>query len=266
MLQSAPKDFEERVYNLWDGLADLPLAETRLSLDLLFSRIVKWIGADNAFWVGTVRVQDLKSAKKDILYGWRLRAAERWRPAPEEDEAFIRKILVHMERDPGMTTEKVISEAGRFRSYRLHDGFIDLEAYRKTSQYQMYFQKAGITDRIWCMFPVNEDAESLFCFDRIRRRRHFTREDERLVQQTLRGIKWYHRQLLLNHGLLVGDAPLSPAHRRLLPHLLSDKSEKEIAGVIGLTPATTHKYVTDIYRSFNVTSRAGLITLWMGGA
>jgi DNA-binding CsgD family transcriptional regulator len=253
------------VYELWDELADLPLADTRGSMDLLFGQIVKWIGADNAFWVGTVRIKDIESDGEDILYGWRLRAAERWRPSPEEDESFIRKILSHMERDPGMTTREIIRQSGRFRSYRLHDGFIDMDAYRKTPQYQLYFQQSGITDRIWCVFPVNEDAESMFCFDRIRRRKRFSCEDERIVQQTLRGIKWYHRQLLLNHGLLVGEAPLSPTHRRVLPHLLSEKSEKEIAGTLGLTPATTHKYVTDIYRSFNVTSRAGLITLWMGG-
>lgn len=256
----------EKIHGLWDELADLPLAETRTSIELLFSRIAGLIGADNAFWVGVARVQDAATARKDILYGWRLRAAERWIPRTEENQELIRKILAHMERDPGMSTRKVISEAGRFRTYRLHDGFIDFEAFRRTPQYQVYFEQGGITDRIWCVFQMNRDAESLFAFDRIRRRSRFTPEHERLVAHALRGIKWFHRQLLLNHGLLVGQTPLSPAHRRLLPQLLSHKSEKEIAGALGLSRATTHKYVTDIYRSFNVSSRAGLMTLWMGGA
>ena len=254
------------IYGLWDELADQPLSEGRVAIDLLFSRIAGWIGADDAFWIGIARVQDAVHADRDILHGWRLRAAERWITKPEYNQEFIRKVLAHMERDPGLSTRKVISEAGRFRSYRLRDGFIDFEAFRRTPQYQMYFQKGGITDRIWCVFPVNEDAESLFCFDRIRRRSRFTDEHEMLVARALRGIKWFHRQLLLNHGLLVGRTPLSPAHRRLLPHLLSDKSEKEIADTLGLSRATTHKYVTDIFRSFNVSNRAGLITLWMGGA
>lgn len=256
----------DKIYALWDELSDLPLAEFRASIELLFSRICEWIGADDAFWVGIARVQDEPHAANDILYGWRLRTAERWITRPEYNAEFIRKVLAHMERDPGMSTRKVISEAGRFRSYRLHDGFIDFAAFRRTPQYQLYFEKGGITDRIWCVFPVNKDAESLFCFDRIRRRSRFTPEHERVVGQTLRGIKWFHRQLLLNHGLLVGNAPLSPAHRRLLPQLLSHKSEKEIADILGLSRATTHKYVTDIYRSFNVSSRAGLMTLWMGGS
>ncbi len=195
-----------------------------------------------------------------------MRAAERWITRPEYNAEFIRKVLAHMERDPGLSTRKIIGEAGRFRTYRLHDGFIDFETFRQTPQYQMYFQKGGITDRIWCVLPVNRDAESLFCFDRIRRRARFTPQHEQLVAHALRGIKWFHRQLLLNHGLLVGDAPLSPAHRRLLPHLLSHKSEKQIAAALRLSRATTHKYVTDIYRSFGVTSRAGLMALWMGGA
>jgi len=255
----------DKIFALWDELADLPLAETREAIDRLFSRIAERIGADNAFWVGVARVQDAPAAKKDILYGWRLRAAERWLPRAEENPEFIRKVLAHMERDPGMSTRKIISESGRFRTCRLRDGFIDFEAFRRTPQYQMYFQKGGITDRIWCVFPVNQDAESLFAFDRICRRSRFTLEHEQFVAHALRGIKWFHRQLLLNHGLLVGHAPLSPAHRRLLPQLLSGKTEKEIAEALGLSRATTHKYVTDIFRSFNVSSRAGLITLWMGG-
>jgi DNA-binding CsgD family transcriptional regulator len=256
----------DKIHGLWDDLADLPLSETRASIELLLGRIAEWIGADDAFWIGVARLQDVESAHNDILYGWRLRAAERLIQRPEYGPEFIKKVLAHMESDPGMTTRKIISESGRFRSYRLHDGFIDFEAFRLTPQYQMYFERGGITDRIWCVFPVNQDAESLFCFDRIRRSAHFTQEDERLAAHALRGIKWFHRQQLLNHGLLVGNAPLSQAHRRLLPHLLSHKAEKEIAEAIGLSRATTHKYVTDIYRSFNVTSRAGLITLWMGKA
>lgn len=259
-------DSTDKIYALWDELADLPLAESRASIELLFSRVCEWIGADDAFWIGITRVKDEPHAANDILYGWRLRTAERWITKPEYNAEFIRKVLAHMERDPGMSTRQVISEHGRFRSHRLHDGFIDFEAFRQTPQYQMYFEKGGISDRIWCVFPVNRDAESMFCFERLRRSDRFTPEHEQVVAQTLRGIKWFHRQLLLNHGLLVGNAPLSPAHRRLLPHLLSHKSEKEIADIVGLSRATTHKYVTDIYRSFNVSSRAGLMALWMGGA
>jgi Response regulator containing a CheY-like receiver domain and an HTH DNA-binding domain len=259
-------DPTEKIHVLWDDLADLPPVESRAAIELLFARIAGWIGADDAFWIGVARVWDETHSEGDALYGWRLRAAERWIMKPEYDAEFIRKVLAHMDRDPGMSTRKVISEYGRFRSYRLHDGFIDFEAFRATPQYQMYFEKGGITDRIWCVFPVNRDAESLFCFDRIRREERYTAEDARLVEQALRGIKWFHRQLLLNHGLLVGATPLSPAHRRLLPQLLSHRAEKEIAETLGLSRATTHKYVTDIYRSFGVSSRAGLMSLWMGGA
>lgn len=258
-------ELPQSVYSFWDELSDSPLEESRRSLDLLFSRVAEWIGADNAFWFGTARVRDARNAKKDSLHGWRLRAAERWLPRTEECQDLVRKILAHMERDPGTSTREIIRQAGSFRSYRLRDGFIDFKEYRKTPHYEMYFKQAGVTDRIWCVFPVNRDTESLFCFDRINQRRHFTEAHEMLVAQALRGIKWYHRQLLLNHGLLVGDTALSPAHRRLLLQLLSGKSEKQIADVLGLRRATTHKYVTDVYRSFNVNSRVELMTLWSGG-
>jgi len=109
----------EQIYELWDELADLPLAETRQSIELLFSKLSGWIGADNASWIGIIRVRDDESSGEDILHGWRLRAAERWLPPTEQSQEFIRKVLAHMERDPGMSTRKVVSQAGRFRSFNV---------------------------------------------------------------------------------------------------------------------------------------------------
>ncbi len=86
---------------------------------------------------------------------------DKWLPPTEECQDFIRKVLTHMERDPGMSTRRIMQQSGRSRSYRLHDGFIDCKAFRQTDQYKMYFEQGGITDRIWCVFPVNQDAESL---------------------------------------------------------------------------------------------------------
>ncbi|WP_269540599.1 hypothetical protein [Cerasicoccus fimbriatus] len=75
-------------------------------------------------------------------------SAERWLPPTPECADFIRKVLARMERDPGMSTQAVIRQAGTFRSCRLRDGFIDFQTFRKTPQYEMYFKQGGITDRI----------------------------------------------------------------------------------------------------------------------
>ena len=46
--------------------------------------------------------------------------------------------------------------------------------------------------------------------------------------------------------------------------LLTERGEKEIARDLDLTPATTHTYITALYRKFGVSGRAGLTALWLG--
>jgi hypothetical protein len=59
-----------------------------------------------------------------------------------------------------------------------------------------------------------------------------------LFAEVLRGIKWFHRNLLLSHGLLVASSPLTAGERRVLHVLLTDASEREVAARLGLTPGT----------------------------
>jgi DNA-binding CsgD family transcriptional regulator len=80
----------------------------------------------------------------------------------------------------------------------------------------------------------------------------------------MRGLTWFHRQVLLAHGLLIAHAPLSPIERRVLAHLLSDRSEKLIAAALGVSPASVHTYVKDVLRKFGVSGRKGLVALWLG--
>jgi DNA-binding NarL/FixJ family response regulator len=53
---------------------------------------------------------------------------------------------------------------------------------------------------------------------------------------------------------------LSPRLRQTLACLLQGDSEKQVAARLGLSPATTHQYVTALYRRFGVQSRAQLLT------
>jgi DNA-binding CsgD family transcriptional regulator len=47
--------------------------------------------------------------------------------------------------------------------------------------------------------------------------------------------------------------------RQTLACLAEGDSEKQIAGRLGLSPATVHQYVTMLYRRFQVRSRAQLL-------
>ena len=71
----------------------------------------------------------------------------------------------------------------------------------------------------------------------------------------LRGLTWFHRRVLLAHGLLVARSPLSLIERRALALLLTDRPEKLIAADFGVSLATAPIYVRDVLRKFGVSGR-----------
>ena len=166
--------------------------------------------------------------------------------------------------DPGLTTRAIVTKAGTFRVHRLRDGFVDFAELQRTAHYNVFYRETRIVDRMWAALPVNADSESYFVFDHVGSRRRFSVADVALVQHALRGIKWFHRQILLSHGLLIARHPLSPTQRRVLLELLTGKTEKAIAAALGQTPGTTHQYAVELYRKFGVKGRNRLTALWLG--
>ena len=92
----------------------------------------------------------------------------------------------------------------------------------------------------------------------------FTPYDRDLLAYALRPLKWFHRRVMLHHGLLIARAPLTPMERRLMSLLLTERVEKEIAYELALTLATTHTYISGLFRKFGVSGRSGLTALWLG--
>ena len=124
----------------------------------------------------------------------------------------------------------------------------------------MFSARYGTVDSLWVGFPINSDAESHFGFYA---RKVFTDGDYELLAYALRGIKWFHRQLMLTSGPLVARSPLTPTERKVLGLLLTKASEKQIADQLGLAASTTHQHVVALFRKFGVRSRAGLMSLWL---
>lgn len=56
---------------------------------------------------------------------------------------------------------------------------------------------------------------------------------------------------------------LSEREREVLAGLLKGKSELQIAEELFLAKGTVHKYVIQLYRSFGVSTRAELMSLWI---
>lgn len=252
-----------RRYALWDALSDFGSSAADEALRYCMKSICAWIGADNAFWLGTVRMVQGKHATTDSRSGWRIGAIEALKHARTSHRRIEASKQVFRSDDPGDTTRAVLAGAGSFRVHSLRTGLVDLRAFQKTEHYDFFYRKPGIRDRIWVVFPINADTESCFCFDRYGSTGQFSANALNTAAETLRGIKWFHRQLLLSHGLGVSIESITPAERRVLRELLSGAPEKEIAARLGLTPATTHQYVARIFRKFGVSGRANLMSLWV---
>ncbi len=250
------------IHTLWDELADYPAARADAALAHLMERVGTWLGADNMVWVGAARVGQGVAARRDAQYGWRGLAVSHWRVTPEL-LAASRLATDTQTSDPGMTTRALAASAGQWRTHRLRDGWVDFAAFRRTTHYATIYHGSNIGDRLFAGIPVNADSEAFLLADRYGAASRFRAGEAALLAYAMRGLKWFHRELLLFHGILVADKPLSPTERRIVRLLLTERSEAEIAAALGQSPATTHKYITALYRKYNVRGRAGLMARWL---
>jgi DNA-binding CsgD family transcriptional regulator len=257
-----PEDVTARVHALWDELADFGAHETEEALVCALQTIGELTRAQNAFWIGAVRV----GGEPDPLGGWRLRAMRRWRSTPEDDRVSR---LARQRFDRGIADPVTLAQtrqAGAFRSRLMRE--LAPPGFSSTPEYDLLYRSRQINDAIFAAFPVNEDAESYFGWYRAGslHREPFSELERDIVSYALRALKWFHRQVMLFHGLLVADAPLTPVERRLVSLLLTELSEKEIAQELRLAVATTHTYITSLFRKFGVSGRPGLTALWLGSS
>jgi DNA-binding CsgD family transcriptional regulator len=253
---------EDGVHTLWDDLADFEAARTDDALEHLLHAVSGIVNAQKAYWLGAVRVtRDAEEHARDPLNGWRPANIRYLDTLPADLQIYRHGI-----RNAASTgiSESVVNHArnaGRFRAVLLRDHVSP--AFFESALYDVHFRQRNAHDALFVVCPVNEDAESYYCFMRDERYPLFEAHERDRAASVLRALKWFHRQVMLSYGLLVATEPLTNAERRVAEQLLTPQSEKAIAKTLGMTPATIHSYVTAIYRKFGVTSRAGLTALWL---
>lgn len=255
-----------KVFKLWDELSEFGADKSDMALNHCLARISDLLRADNAFWAGSVRVVKEDDPRLDSTLGWRVGATH----LPYVDAAALqlRKLALQRldENKINEATAKIVAGAGEFRAYTLESGaLLNVDAFKETEHYDIFFRQAGVADRIWVITPVSEEVESYFCFDTCEKGRCFTQGELELTSQILRGVKWFHRQLILSHGLGICLETLTPSERRVKQCLLSGISEKEIAEQLSLSSGTVHQYAVRIYRKFGVKGRTEFMSLWLHG-
>ena len=251
------------IHDFWDQLTDFAPSQVDCTLARVFEALGALVQADNVFWAVVVRVVDGSRAAFDHELGWRVQSIEAWRP-PLPSKTSRRVAPSRAARTGGIPAgfiaPAVTRGAGRFRVHQLYGG-----ADARTEPPGPKGDPKTVSDRLWVVFPVTADVESYFVLDRTATGARFSTSDAALAASALRGIKWFHRQLLLSHGLVAAQRPLTTTERRVVRLLLTEQTEKEIAQALDLGFDTAHKHVIAIYRKFGVRSRTGLMALWLGG-
>ncbi len=249
---------QERIHGLWDELAAFEAAKSDAAVRHLLSSVAGMVDAQNAYWMGAVRMSE---DDRDPLLGWRPRIVRYLQPLPN-DETFTRDRLRSISR--GGIDEATVAHARLAGSYRARR-FCDLVSpeWFDSDTYKGYLGR-GIHDSLVVGVPVSKMAEGYYGFLRMRPNAPFTEQQRDIALYAMRGLTWFHRQILLAEGLLGARTALSPMERRVLALLLTDQSEKVIAANLDVAPATVHTYVRDVFRKFGVSGRNGLIALWLG--
>jgi DNA-binding CsgD family transcriptional regulator len=258
---SSPMDvsLQDRIHRLWDELAGFEAAQSEAALLHLLGAVSEMVDAQNAYWMGAVRLTD---DHRDPLRGWRPRVIRYLRPLPN-DTKFTQQRLRSLQQ--GRTVDEATvaqaRRAGTFRACRLKD--LVSSDWFKSDTYQGYVGR-GVHDSLTVAVPLSPMAEGYYGFLRMRENDPFTERQRDAAFHAMRGLTWFHRQVLLAHGVHAARTPLSPMERRVLALLLTDQSEKLIAANLGVTPSTAHTYVRGVFRKFGVSGRNGLIALWLG--
>lgn len=158
---------------------------------------------------------------------------------------------------------------GRLRTVRRAD-VIPAERWRAHPQHQ-FARALGFDDEVASMVPIGEGRECLLVVSRAYGdRRRFGHRERLLVHAVQGALRSFYRRLLEPPTDLAGRprlpglrVRLAPRHRAVLDQLLTGRSEKEIAAVLGLSPRTVHKYVETVFDAAHVSSRAELMALFI---
>jgi DNA-binding CsgD family transcriptional regulator len=258
-------EIRDRIYHLWDRLAEFPASQFQQALKYLMEEICQLICADNGYWLSALRMDKLDQSK-DVMLGWRPGPIVFLKAQPERQGLYDRNVkeieTCRHEYEINESTLNHVKNAGAFRATLLRDHVSP--AFFNSQHYLNDYKSLNITDTLFVVASINVDTEAYFCFQRIGSQIPFTQNDLEIVTYTLRSLNWFHKQVFLSYGLLAADKPLTPTEKKVMHLLLTGQSEKQIADTLQQKVDTTHKHVVNIYRKYNVKSRAGLMAIWLG--
>lgn len=128
----------------------------------------------------------------------------------------------------------------------------------------------GFDDVVSAIVPVGGGAELCIATMRPWGDRTFGAREREMMGLLAKHTAWLGRRpdplaqaARSGNGVAEIVAGLAPRHRAMLELLVTGQSEKAIAVALQVSPRTAHKYIEQIYRAFDVTSRAELMALFI---
>lgn len=258
MLSKTPNG--DKIYTLWDELADFDAGDICASRSHFLKTVCDLIDAQNADWIGCVRLGS--SDSRDPMKGWRPLTRFTLTPCENTSQA-IGEAFAEMENgEPDITTTRNVELAGSFRVMLLNE--LATPDWFEGPSYRRFYRAIDRKDSIWAGIPINEDAEIQIGFHRSFSKPAFSLQEREFVSHALRGIRWFYKQQMLGEGAGVASSPLTVTEQTVLRGLLQGVTEKQIAENNGQSPHTTHDHVKRIFRKYGVSSRSSLMALWLG--
>ena len=126
------------------------------------------------------------------------------------------------------------------------------------------YRRPAFLDELIIAFSANHESGSviLVCTNHDVADRPPTRRSKRVLELLIRQIA-----PLVGTALATSSQPglhgLPPRLRQTLDRLLAGEAEKQIAASLGLSRATVHEYIGDLYERFRVEGRAGLMSYFL---
>jgi DNA-binding NarL/FixJ family response regulator len=160
---------------------------------------------------------------------------------------------------------RAFATPGAARSFLRRDLVEDGIWYR-SSHVADWSRGFGFDDVVSAIVPVGGGAELCIAAMRPWGDRGFDAREREMLTLLTAHTAWLGRrpdpfaQAARNgNGAAEVVAGLAPRHRTALQLLLSGRSEKKVANALQVSPRTAHKYVEQIYRAFEVSSRPELM-------
>jgi DNA-binding CsgD family transcriptional regulator len=225
----------------------------------LTAELSKLIGAGPVWWYmvgGAAGPEDTSGPViRSYVHGLTPEDMQRW------EQSYLRELAY--EAHP--MWPRAFATPGHARSFLRRDLVEDGVWYR-SAHIADWSRSFGFDDVVSAIVPIGGGAELCIATMRPWGDRTFGGREREMMRLLTTHTAWLGRRpdplaqaARSGNGAAEAANGLAPRHRAMLELLLTGQSEKEIAVALQVSPRTAHKYVEQIYRAFEVSSRAELM-------